>query len=231
MAIPVDTLAAIADPGQGPNGRPPVRERLGHRGPADGTWVAVAHPTRAGPDCAGGVPVRTLTAAVHLVRGATAAAVLHQRGTVHTLPGLADHDLLGPGSPVLALARSRMDGGLVFTTFLWPRGGPHAPDGHVRVTLLTCPDAAQAGLVGTVVLSPAGDLRGLTPRELEVLGLLVDGCTNQEIARTLVVAPRTVAAHLEHVLIKFDAPTRTLAAVRAEREGLLVPSFPSPCRS
>ena len=74
------------------------------------------------------------------------------------------------------------------------------------------------------------DLRGLTPRELEVLGLLIDGCSNQQIARALVVAPRTVAAHLEHILVKLDATTRTLAAVRAEREGLYVPLVPSPCR-
>ena len=78
------------------------------------------------------------------------------------------------------------------------------------------------------LLSPATDLRGLTPRELEVLGLLVEGCSNQEIARALVVAPRTVAAHLEHVLGKLEAPTRTLAAVRAEREGLYVPSLRPP---
>nr|WP_281373230.1 LuxR C-terminal-related transcriptional regulator [Kineococcus aurantiacus] len=63
----------------------------------------------------------------------------------------------------------------------------------------------------------------MTPRELEVLGLVVDGCSNPEIARTLTVTPRTVAAHVEHVLVKLGAPTRTLAAVRAEREGLYVP--------
>jgi DNA-binding NarL/FixJ family response regulator len=80
--------------------------------------------------------------------------------------------------------------------------------------------------VGMVLLSPAAELRGLTPRELEVLGLLIDGCSNQEIARALVVAPRTIAAHLEHILVKLGAPTRTLAAVRAERDGLYVPSTP-----
>jgi DNA-binding NarL/FixJ family response regulator len=113
---------------------------------------------------------------------------------------------------------------------VWPRGGRHAPDGHVRVTVLAAPEEAPASLLGTVVLSPVTDLRGLTPRELEVLGLLVDGCSNQQIARALVVAPRTVAAHLEHILVKLGAPTRTLAAVRAEREGLHVPLSPSSCR-
>jgi DNA-binding NarL/FixJ family response regulator len=74
-----------------------------------------------------------------------------------------------------------------------------------------------------VLLSPPGDLRRLTPRELEVLGLVVDGRSNWQISRTLVVAERTVAAHVEHILDKLDAPTRTAAAVRADRTGLYVP--------
>ncbi|MGY1608671.1 response regulator transcription factor [Geodermatophilus sp. SYSU D00700] len=92
------------------------------------------------------------------------------------------------------------------------------------MTVLTDTDDEPHVLSGMVLLSPGGDLRGLTPRELEVLGLLVEGYTNQEIARSLVVAPRTVAAHLEHVLAKLGAPSRTLAAVRAERAGLYVPA-------
>ena len=73
----------------------------------------------------------------------------------------------------------------------------------------------------------ADDLNGLTPRELEVLGLLVDGRSNREVARALVVAQRTVAAHIEHVLVKLATPTRTLAALRAERAGLYVPRVPA----
>lgn len=49
----------------------------------------------------------------------------------------------------------------------------------------------------------------------------------------LSVMARTVAAHVEHVLAKLDVPARTLAAVRAEREGLYVPApatTPSPVR-
>ncbi|WP_220456264.1 response regulator transcription factor [Curtobacterium sp. ME26] len=56
-----------------------------------------------------------------------------------------------------------------------------------------------------------------------MLGHLVEGCSNLEIARALAVAPRTVAAHVEHILFKLDATSRTLAAVRAERAGLYVP--------
>ncbi|MGY1592940.1 response regulator transcription factor [Geodermatophilus sp. SYSU D00708] len=176
-------------------------------------------------------PLRSLAAAARVVRGATAGMVLCRDSATRPLPGLDGDALLAEGSPVVTIARSCIDEGRVFGSFLWPRGGRHAPDGHVRVTVLASPEQATANLLGTVVLSPVTDLRGLTPRELEVLGLLIDGCSNQQIARALVVAPRTVAAHLEHILVKLDAPTRTLAAVRAEREGLYVPLLPSPCRA
>src|SRR3954452_2536462 len=176
-------------------------------------------------------PLRSLAVAARVVRGATAGAVLCSGGVTGPVPGLDGDALLADGSPVVTAARSFVADGQVFASFLWPRGGRHAPDGHVRVSVLAAPDEVSAGLLGTVVLSPVTDLRGLTPRELEVLGLLIDGCSNQQIARALVVAPRTVAAHLEHILAKLDAPTRTLAAVRAEREGLYVPLSPSPCRA
>jgi DNA-binding CsgD family transcriptional regulator len=176
-------------------------------------------------------PLRALAATARMVKGATAGVVLCGDRATPTLPGLDGDPLLAPGSPVVAIARSCIDDGRVFASFLWPRGGRHAPDGHVRVTVLAGTDEAPASVLGIVVLSPVADLRGLTPRELEVLGLLIEGCSNQQIAHVLVVAVRTVAAHLEHILVKLGAPTRTLAAVRAEREGLYVPSTASPCRA
>jgi DNA-binding CsgD family transcriptional regulator len=169
-------------------------------------------------------PMRSLLAAARLVRGATAGVVLRADGGCQALPGLRADELLLPRSPVLAAARERIGGGHVYSSFLWPVGGSHAPGGHVRVTVLAAPEDVPPELTAVALLSPATDLHGLTPRELEVLGLLVEGCSNHEIARTLVVAPRTVAAHLEHVLAKLGAPTRTLAAVRAERDGLYVPA-------
>ncbi|MEU7813024.1 helix-turn-helix transcriptional regulator [Pseudonocardia sp. NPDC049154] len=180
---------------------------------------------RLGPVLAHGIdPMRSLLTAARLVRGAAAGVVLRADGGCQALPGLPADALLVPRSPVLAAARERIGDGHVYESFLWPVGGSHAPGGHVRVTVLAAPEDAPPGLTALALLSPATDLHGLTPRELEVLGLLVEGCSNQEIARTLVVAPRTVAAHLEHILGKLGAPTRTLAAVRAERGGLYVPA-------
>lgn len=168
-------------------------------------------------------PMRSLAAAARVVRGAEAGVVLGRDGATKRLPGLANDSLLADGSGVLSAARAALRGGHSFTSFLWPRGGRHAPDGHVRVTVLSRTDDVPDVWPGMALLSPAKDLRGLTPRELEVLGLLIAGCANQEIAKALVVAPRTVAAHLEHILHKLEAPSRTLAAVRAQRAGLYVP--------
>jgi len=56
---------------------------------------------------------------------------------------------------------------------------------------------------------------GLTPRQLEVLGLLVEGLTNAEIANRLVVSPRTAEHHVAAVLTKLGATTRREAARRA----------------
>ncbi|NAZ85099.1 helix-turn-helix transcriptional regulator [Kineococcus sp. T90] len=170
-------------------------------------------------------PMRSLVDAARLVRGARAGLVLLADGDCRQLPGLPTDDVLRADSPLVAAARERAGAGQVCASFLWPLSGAHAPDGHVRVTVLTPPEDVALWLTAVVLLSPPPDLRGLTPRELEVLGFLVEGCSNQKIAAALVVAPRTVATHLEHILHKLGTPTRTLAAVRAEREGVYVPAL------
>jgi DNA-binding CsgD family transcriptional regulator len=171
-------------------------------------------------------PMPCLLTTARMARGVTAGTVLRDDGSTEALPGMDGDPLLADGSPVLAIASRRLATGLLYSTFLWPLGGAFAPEGHARITVLAAPDDLPAILVGVALLSPAQELHGLTPRELEVLGLVIDGCSNQEIAHTLIVAPRTVAAHIEHLLMKLDVSTRTTAAVRAEREGLYVPSVP-----
>jgi DNA-binding CsgD family transcriptional regulator len=56
---------------------------------------------------------------------------------------------------------------------------------------------------------------GLTDRELEVLGLIREGLTNQEIADRLVIATGTVRTHLENIFEKLNVHTRTAALARA----------------
>jgi len=61
----------------------------------------------------------------------------------------------------------------------------------------------------------------LTPRERDVTRLLADGFTNQAIAARLVISPKTVDAHLAHILTKLHVHDRVAAAARAGRLGLL----------
>jgi DNA-binding NarL/FixJ family response regulator len=88
--------------------------------------------------------------------------------------------------------------------------------------MLSCPTDLPKYLVAVALISPALDIYGLTPRELEILGLLVEGWPNARIAAALFVAARTVATHVEHILAKLVAPTRS-AAVLALRHGLYSP--------
>ena len=60
----------------------------------------------------------------------------------------------------------------------------------------------------------------LSERELEVLKLVAQGCTNQEIADTLVISERTVGNHIGAILSKLHLANRTQAALYALREGL-----------
>jgi DNA-binding NarL/FixJ family response regulator len=45
-----------------------------------------------------------------------------------------------------------------------------------------------------------------------VLGPTVEGCSNKQIARTLVISRRTLAAHVKHIPATLTAPTRTHGA-------------------
>jgi DNA-binding CsgD family transcriptional regulator len=68
----------------------------------------------------------------------------------------------------------------------------------------------------------------LSVREFEVLTQLAAGHTNLQIARRLAISPKTVAKHVEHTLAKMGAASRTEAAVRAARGGLLLLSTVQP---
>ena len=62
--------------------------------------------------------------------------------------------------------------------------------------------------------------RGLTPREMEVLGLITQGLGNAEIAERLVVSSKTVDHHVSSVLAKLGVSSRGAARREAVRLGL-----------
>jgi len=88
---------------------------------------------------------------------------------------------------------------------------------------------ARASEVGALALIPAADSvlslaagpverwHPLTAREYEVAMLVANGLTNREIAADLVLAPKTVSAHVEHILAKLGAARRTEIAAWATR--------------
>jgi DNA-binding CsgD family transcriptional regulator len=61
------------------------------------------------------------------------------------------------------------------------------------------------------------DILGLTARETEVLNLVARGCTNREIAATLVISVKTASVHVSHILHKLGVPNRLEAAAIAHR--------------
>lgn len=78
-------------------------------------------------------------------------------------------------------------------------------------------DAAQEDQ--TTGLPPDSPLRELTPRQLDTLALLVEGCSNKEIARRLGVIESTVKTHVKIILRKLGVSNRTQAAMLASQQG------------
>jgi two-component system, NarL family, nitrate/nitrite response regulator NarL len=60
----------------------------------------------------------------------------------------------------------------------------------------------------------------MTPREREVLGLLVEGLSNKQIARQLGISTHGAKRLVANILAKMDVPNRTIAVAKALRNGL-----------
>jgi NarL family two-component system response regulator LiaR len=80
------------------------------------------------------------------------------------------------------------------------------------------PEAAQALIA--VAAQPQVPGHDLTRRERDVLGLLVEGLNNTEIADRLVVSPSTVKSHVSNILAKLRVTSRTEAVALAVRHHL-----------
>jgi two-component system, NarL family, response regulator LiaR len=90
-----------------------------------------------------------------------------------------------------------------------------APDGESSESKTVSINAAEPEYNQIIEAYP------LTERELEVLQLIVDGCSNAAIAEKLYITVGTVKTHVRNILNKLCADDRTQAAVRALRSGLV----------
>jgi DNA-binding NarL/FixJ family response regulator len=67
----------------------------------------------------------------------------------------------------------------------------------------------------------AGEVERLSPRELDVLRLVVEGMTNKDIGATLYITEDTAKKHVQNIIAKMQVSDRTQAAVKALRIGMV----------
>jgi DNA-binding NarL/FixJ family response regulator len=76
-------------------------------------------------------------------------------------------------------------------------------------------------LAGILVSAQSDKIPSLTQREREVLRLLADGLSNEEIGKRLFISPETVRTHVRKAMAKLEADTRTQAVAIALRQSLI----------
>ena len=69
---------------------------------------------------------------------------------------------------------------------------------------------------------PNPPIQALTPREIEVLGMLAEGLGNKSIARRLSISEHTVKFHVSSIFTKLNASSRTEAVTLGARQGLIM---------
>ena len=74
----------------------------------------------------------------------------------------------------------------------------------------------------TQPVDEASLVQGLTPREIEVLGMLAEGLGNKAIARRLSISEHTVKFHVSSIFTKLNARSRTEAVTLGARQGLIM---------
>ncbi|MBE9181052.1 response regulator transcription factor [Oculatella sp. LEGE 06141] len=87
------------------------------------------------------------------------------------------------------------------------------------------PDLVEVLLPSLPVMSrslPASPSQVLTPREIEVLGMLAEGLGNKAIAKRLSISEHTVKFHISSIFTKFGVSSRTEAVMLGARQGLIL---------
>ena len=153
----------------------------------------------------------TASLAAAIRRGRLAAELYGAASTWEDTYGISAHDYLIPIFD-RGITRSRRQ----LTKAQWDTGyrtGSRWTSDHA----MRAADRTLAELAEALSVRPAG----LTEREVDVLRLVAIGMSNDDIARRLVVSPRTVHAHVRALFAKLDVSTRAAAAHEASLLNLL----------
>jgi DNA-binding NarL/FixJ family response regulator len=136
---------------------------------------------------------------------------------------------LGDENALTLLGRHDRTAVIIFSAFDYPQYRSVAlragAAGYVSKSVDTGQliEAVQAAAAGKLVFDRRHDapLIAFTPRETEVLRLVADGLSNDEISTELGVTAKTVEGHLGRIFERTDVQSRTELATRAIREGWL----------
>jgi branched-chain amino acid transport system substrate-binding protein len=148
--------------------------------------------------------------------------MVHADGRIDEIDGAAGGRLLRANPGLAGYAIALLHTGRRRADFWWRDGGP-----WFRVAIERGSRADEVS-TATVFLSEEPLSHGVTPRELDVLTLIAGGLNNTEIGDRLGLGLRTVATHVEHLLMKLGQRSRAGAGAMAVDEGLL--RLPTPGR-
>jgi LuxR family maltose regulon positive regulatory protein len=153
-------------------------------------------------------------------------ALAHQASGDNTL---AEDDL----NQALALAeqqgfvRTLLDAGPIIHSLLRQVSGDRAGYAHQILEALKPPGERSSRSVhttqdtGSALMLSRESADSLSEREIEVLRLVAQGYSNQEIAEILVISTNTVKSHVKNILGRLQVSNRTQAAARAREQGLI----------
>ena len=121
--------------------------------------------------------------------------------------------------------RTFVDEGPPMAHLLYESAGAGAGSGYARALLAAFPAAVKEEREApAVAASNTALIEPLSDRELDVLRLIGEGLTNQQIGAKLFISVYTVKAHVRNLFAKLDSHTRTQAVSRARGLGVLPPT-------
>jgi non-specific serine/threonine protein kinase len=131
--------------------------------------------------------------------------------------GIAHPDVPDEHKRLVAAARQQL--GEVTFAHNWERGLSMP----LAAAIAEAGEIGQAGPATVPPAAPAGSVPSsdLTERQLQIIRLLAEGLSDQEVADALFISRRTAMTHVSRILAKLDLPSRTAVVAYAYKNGLI----------